>query len=402
MRRAAPALLVLAAVACQENVLAPGVCPEFCPPGTLDVRDTILTNVIFADSFFVGYRLAHEATQLQIAGPGGDVESRGLIVFRGFTETYSGADTTVSRTIQQTDSFRVTFTVLRRNAGVSGVALALYRIPLTVDSTATFASMEPYFDDSMLVGTASIPDSFTIGSFDVTVPAAAFPNYGGDTLQVAVGVRIQAPEPVFISVPSQDSLGAAIVARFVQVDSGTVRVTRSDARLTLFDTFVLNETGGTGAGILRIGGVPAARALLRADTSRSGPLAAIIDSTQIVRATLLLVPARPAIGAAGDTFRLRVHAIGADLGPKSPIIQESDTLSAGSTRIPVGASDTLLVDVTHVFQAWRADPDIPRAFMLRVVPEAASLGALEVGSTASGAARPALHLTYLLPFRIKQ
>lgn len=397
MRRAASALLVMTVVACQEDVLAPGVCPEFCPPGTLEVRDTVLTNVITADSFYLGYRLAHEATQLQIAGPGGDVESRALIVFRRFSENYSGTDTSVSRTIQQTDSFQVTLTVLRRNAGVSGVVVTLHRIPVNVDTTATFASMEPYFADSTLIGTTTMPDTFRTGPVSISVPVAGFPNFVADSLQMAVGVRLQASSPTFISLPSRDSADGSSITRFVGVDSGSVRVTRSDGRISAFDTFVLNEAVATGAGVLRIGGVPAARAVLRANLPPR-----IVDSTQVVRATLLLIPARPAIGAVGDTFRLRVHAIGVDLGPKSPIIREPDTLSAGSTLIPVGATDTLRVDVTHVLQAWRGDPDIPRAFVLRVVPEGATLGTLVVHSTSSGIGVPAVHLTYLPPFKLKE
>lgn len=396
----AAGMLVLAAIACQENVVAPGVCPDFCPQGNLDVRDTILNNVILSDSFFEGYKLAHEATELQISSPGGssgDAESRALIVFFPFSVIYTGSDTTVGDTIRQTDSIRVSVLVTRRNTDASGAMLVLHRIPLTVDSATTFADMEPYFADSMMIGSAAIPDTLVNGTVDVTAPISAFPNFGPDSLQLAVGMRIAASGPAFVSLPSLEDTVAVSISRFVQVDSGSVRVTRSDVpRTSLFDTFVLNDTATTGSGILRIGGVPAARAHLR-----TGLPSRIVDSTQVVRATLLLVPARPALGAPSDTFQIAAYILGAELGPKSPL---ADTTTIGSARVPVGADDTVRVDVTHVFNAWRANPALPRTLMLQVVraDEAASLGMLVVHATSSGVGAPSLHLTFMPPFNLKR
>jgi hypothetical protein len=50
--------LLLLFGACTDRVTAPGVCPDFCPGGTIGVKDTIFTDVIERDSAFRGCRPA--------------------------------------------------------------------------------------------------------------------------------------------------------------------------------------------------------------------------------------------------------------------------------------------------------------------------------------------------------
>lgn len=389
-------LWALSALGCSESLLAPGVCPDFCPPGMLEVRDTVLADAFTEDGFFVGYRLPHEAPELQVAGGDSAVESAALIVFNRFSATYSGGDTTVNRTIHQTDSFRIRVHVVRRHATARGIVLGLHWVPVSVDSNTTYDDIAPFLDDSTRVATITVPDDFRFGTLSAVVGGDAFPNYVPDSFQVAVAVRLLGPEPAYVTLAGSDSADIGTISRFVQVDSAGTRVTRSDQRVAGFDTFVLKPLPPVGSDALRIGGAPAARALLRAQVP-----ALIMDSTQIVRATLLLTPARPVLGAAGDTLRLRAHAIGADLGPKSPLIEEEDTAAAGSARIPVGSTDTIAVDVTRVLNAWVRNRNIPRALMLRLVPEAASVGSVDVRSISSGRGRPALRITYIPPFKLR-
>ncbi|GIW51288.1 MAG: hypothetical protein KatS3mg081_0643 [Gemmatimonadales bacterium] len=389
-------LLALGGVACEESLLAPGVCPEFCPPGVLEVRDTVLSDAFIEDGFFVGYRLPHEARELQVAGGDSSVESAALIVFNRFSAIYSGGDTTVDRTIQGTDSFQIRIHLVRRHATAKGLVLALHWVPVSVDSTTQYNDIVPFFDDSTRVASVAVPDDFRFGTLSATVGSDAFPNYVADSFQVAVAVRLEGPEAAYVTLASSDSADIGTITRFVRVDSAGTRVTRTDQRVTGFHTFVLKPLPPAGPNTLRVGGAPAARALLRARIPAS-----ILDSTQIVRATLLLTPARPVLGAAGDTLRLRAHAISADLGPKSPLIQEDDTAAVGSARIPVGSTDTVAVDVTRVLNAWAANQNIPRALMLRIVPEAASVGTVDVHSLSSSSGRPVLRITYIPPFKLR-
>jgi hypothetical protein len=382
--------MALGIIACRENVTAPGLCPEFCPCGNVEMRDTVLSSVITADSSYQGYRFAHLAYRMQVAGPGGAGESRGLVSFFRFTAAYAGRDSTPTRTPIATDSFRLSFNLARRGPG-TGLALLVYRLDGLPDSATTWDGVTPFFADTALVGSIPIPDTLQHGEFSAAFPASAFPSFEPDSFGMAIGLRMVGA--TFVDLSTVDSLLTTIVTRYTRHDSAGTVVTRSETRGVLFDSFV-SEPAAAGAG-LRVGGVPAARVLLRASVPT-----AIVDSAGVVRATLLLVPAQAAVGAPGDTFRIRVHALGADFGAKSPLIEESsDTLSAGSTLVPVGSTDTLRIDVTQVLQTWRTSPSLPRSMMLRLVPEAASAAALDVVPSTSATGQPSLQVTYVSPYR---
>ncbi len=148
------------------------------------------------------------------------------------------------------------------------------------------------------------------------------------------------------------------------MDSAGVAVERSDERSLSFDTFVFPPPPDLVEPELNAGGAPSSRSILRVELPAS-----IIDSSNLVRVTLIVVPSVPALGAPGDTFTLQTEPLTADFGPKSPIVP---TLvpGLGSAEIPVGSADTVRIDVTHIARLWRLNLSVPRSFMLRVTPEA--------------------------------
>lgn len=379
------------ALACQDEISAPGVCPEFCAQGNIDVRDTLLPSGVLPVGSFSGYVLSHEAAEVQVVGPAVPGESHPLLVFNPFATLYAGTDTSVQDTVRQTDSLQFTFNIVRRNTSVTGLTIAIHEIPIAVDSTATYAGLAPYFEDSTLITSFQIPDSLVKGTVTATALPTAFRHFGGDSLTSAIGLRITSPDPAFVSLGQPDTVVLARVTRWVQLDSttGTTRVSRSESRILKFHTFVADSTGLPAPAGLAVGGTAGARTFLKLDVP-----ARLVDSTLIVRATLLMPPLQPPFGAPGDTFRLRVHALGADLGPKSPLLlEESDTATIGSARVAVGSGDTVAVDITNILLAWRSNPTVPHTVMLRAVPEAASVNTFEVGTAA-------IRITYGLPFRL--
>lgn len=394
-RLALVAVASAAGLACQDIVSVTGSCPEFCPQGEIRVRDTLIADVAPVGSFS-GYLLPHEAREMQVVGPGGPGETRGLLVFAPFATTFAG-DTTVQDTIRLTDSLRLQLNIVRRTAGVSGLTIALHEIPITVDSTTTFAGIEPYFQDSTLIATFQVPDSLRRDTVTATFPASALRHFGPDSLQIGIGVRITSSDPAFASLAATADSAAitpiALMRRYVQVDSstGTTRVTRSDAVGLRFKTFVLDPGGLTQPTGLVVGGAAGARAFVKLNLP-----ATIVDSTLVVRATLLWPPPQPIFGAPGDTLTLRVAALGSDFGPKSPV---ADSIHSGTVRVAVGSSDTVAIDVTNILRLWRGNTTVPRTVMLQVEPEAGSINTVEVPGQGSGA-QAVIRVTYALPFRL--
>src|SRR5437879_8629262 len=89
-------------------------------------------------------------------------------------------------------------------------------------------------------------------------------------------------------------------------------------RRSIFDTFLVDPPPAPLDATLVVGGAPSARSILRITLPR-----AIRDSSQIIRATLLLLPAVPARGAPVDSFVVEAHTVAADFGAKSPLILDA-------------------------------------------------------------------------------
>ncbi len=377
---------VLAHTACRETVTAPGVCPAYCPATQIQVIDSIFPASIVRDSSFSGYATQHRAAILQLATDGGSPRSRAIVRFRRFVSEFAGLGAVLS-----VDSFRIDLRVVRRAADVDSVALVLHRLPVTVDTLATFADLDPFFVDSTVIDTIIVTQADTSGTVSAVVATGTFPSFEADSLAAAIGVTLHAGVSSFLNLGAIEAAASAQLTRFATVDSSGVGVPRDDAQIAELDTFVPRPSVPVGVNLLRVGGIPAARAVLRVRLPPN-----VIDSADVIRATLVAVLDRAAIGADRDTVLLRADPLAKDVGPKSPlIVPQVATQPPGLTKVPVGSTDTIRLDVTHLLRPWRADTTFPRTMVLRVVPEGGTLGDLRLRSSRSGTGRPFLRVTYV-------
>lgn len=391
-------MIALVAVAgCTEQITAPARCPDFCPPAAITMIDSILPDAVGRDSSFRGYVVPHTAGTLQLVdGTGvGIAGSRGVIVFNAFPRriVLNPSDTTTVP-VAQVDSFQLTLTVVRRPTNVAGLQVIVYRLPVTVDSTVTYAGLDPYFVDSLRIGAIAVPDSLVTDTVTLTLPVSAFPTFGADSLRAAVGLRLQAPKPAYLDVGASESGAGASLTRYAEVDSvAGVRVQRFDAAAPNLDTFAGPAMPAAPAGgALEVGGVPAARTLLRVTLP-----ARVLDSARVVRATLVLTQVEPALGAAGDTVVVLADGVTADVGPKSPLIGvPADSIPFQSASVVVGSADSVMIDVTPLVAGWQVHPDRPRTIVLRAVPEGARFGEVRL-APAGAAGGPRLWLTFIPP-----
>jgi len=150
--------------------------------------------------------------------------------------------------------------------------------------------------------------------------------------------------------------------------------------------------------------MPVSRALLRFTLPP-----AIRDSSQIIRATLILVPVAPVPPTPPDSFFLMVNHLAADLGAKSPIA--NDTIAPKSPLFGPGLADTVRIEVTSLLRFWQFDTTSATAMYLRLLAlarvdstgldgiEGASFTALRLYSSRTPAFRPALLLTFVRRFK---
>ncbi|HEX9690817.1 MAG TPA: hypothetical protein VGA22_01835 [Gemmatimonadales bacterium] len=383
------AWIVLAVAACVERITAPGACPDYCPAEDIVAIDTVLTSVVVGDSSFRGYRNQFAAGSLHLVPIGTPHQAVGVVRFSTFLARLDGNGDTVL--VQ--DSFGLTVTVRRRAPGATGLELAVYRLPDWADSTVTLTQLLPWFDDSTLLAVAAVPDTLSDGqNLHVTMDSLALlPEIRARQAPV-LGLALRAPGETFLNVGSIEAASTATLARYVESDSTSAIV---DGATATFDTFVIDDPPALTADVLTIGGVPSARAVLRMDLPRS-----IIDSAEISRATLILVPSEPIDGVLSDSIELRAAPVFTDVGRKSPAIDQLAT-RLGQLALDAGSADSVFLEITEILRQWRVAPELPRTLVLWVSPEAS--GTLQVRFWSSqGLSAPGLRLTYIPPVRSGQ
>jgi len=425
-------LFLLVAAACVENATAPGDCPNFCPTDSIAIRDTIFTSIIVRDSSFRGYVPSYAAEAMTAADLPGVADSRAFFTTDTMIRRVApklGDTTTVPISV---DSSRVRFVIVRRPKNTTNLRLRLYQLAVTADSTSTFALLDPAFTatpvDSLnvndLLALPAIGDTQTvrlwgdsirvdtaghvlqINRLDSTI-AVYFnldtlqaPLSDADTGRVAWGVRVAADSFASVSLGTTESGGNGPLMRwfFHYTIPDTVSATPDSvvyadrAVATRFDNFVFNPPTPADDSNLAVGGVPAARALVRVAMP-----AFLHDSIDVVRATLILVPVSAVQGARSDSFNILARPVLTDLGAKSPLGTTGSLF--GSTFIHIGSPDTVNIELTNLVRAWSLDTTMTTAFVLGQVPEATSYSEIRFYSSRAPAFRPGLHVTYVKRFR---
>ena len=395
------------AAACVEDLTTPGVCPTYCPANQISIADTVLYD-LSRDSSFRGYVRAHQSALLLAADLPGIVDGR--VIFRinpNMSRARLNPNDTTTGAIQGSDSARMLLYITRRDTNATNLTLRFFRLPKTVDSTTTFSDVSGPFTDSLvrtplnidsLLAKTNRKDSVTGDTafvdtlnhrlvLSVRFDSAAARYIATDSGTIAFGIRVSADSLASIAL-GKGGLGPTLTW-YVQVDSmGVTTVHRTlGTFFASFATFVSSPPAAPIDSTLAVGGVPSARSIMRLAFPR-----AIRDSSQIIRATMLLVPAVPARGTPIDSFAMEIHAVLVDLGAKSPIA--ADAGHTDSTMIHIGRADTVRIEVTNILQAWAADSTQPTTFVLAARDEAQSFAEIRFYPTIA-AARPSLQITYV-------
>lgn len=379
-------VLAVLAGGCREDLTAPGICPEYCPAKIIEVFDSLFVGSISRDSAYAGYVAAYEAERAQVISDGAANESRVIVRFNPFSAEFN------NQPIAQIDSFRLRVDVIRRSDW-PGMELAVHRLPPDIDSTTTHADLVAFFDDSTEIAVLVLPDTLESDTISVLLPGDAFPELIADSMVAAVGFRMTSGPEGYVDLGTREAAFPPVMTMYVQYTSDEGPVEVSEQRVVQFDSFVAVDPPPFGPNVLGVGGAPSWRSFLRFDLPSY-----ITDSSDIARATLILVPFEPISGAATDTLRLRADALIGDVGSKSPILAPArelwDTLSTGGLNLVPGERDTVRIDVTHILKPLRADSTRPRAIVLWMVPEAVSPAQARFWSSRNAPNAPALFVTY--------
>jgi hypothetical protein len=393
-------LAALASAGCQEKLTAPADCPALCPGGSSEVFDEVITPIAGADSSFRGYIQAASAAGLLASNGLDGFETRAIMRFSRRSDTVTVRDTARAYAI---DSVAFSLNLLARDTTLAGLKILLYRVPASIDTTTTYAGVDPAFVPGNLIRTIDVPDTLKRGAIRAVFSGADLNSVlipPADSGVLALGIRIDAPTTTGIRLGASGGGTGGVFVTYATLDvpdTGTAKL-RTFSLAATFNSYVTPPQPLPDTTLLVVGGEPSSRALLRFELPPH-----IRDSATIIRATLELTPVAPISGLPTDPARLQARAVLADLGGKSPVgatVGRSGLFPPPADTIEAGAT-TVNLEAVRLLETWLSPTTRPAALVLSFAPdlEAASFSRPVFYSTrAAEAVRPRLRISYLRAF----
>jgi len=387
---------------CTERLTTPGECPALCPGDPLIVRDTTLLAAAAGDSTFFGYVPRVGRTTLLVSDGLDAGEARSFVIFPTVRTDSVSLDAVFYEFLP--DTVRFAFTLLSRDSTATGLTLYLHRIPLATDTTTTFADLEPLLGPTSIFDSIVVPDTLRAGVVSSSITderIAELMMPAEDSGRVGVGLTVRASKATGVRLSVDASGGVAAPLYEIRGHAGIADTARQRQTLQVRPldigkvgyVFDRDFEAGADPDLLYVGGPSGARSLVRF------VLPPDIDSAQVLRATLELTPAAPAVGLPnnpnGDS--LAVRGVLADLGAKSPVLQSVGVQLSG--RIVEGTTQPVLVDLRALVAQWQLENGPPSTVLLAHFQEGGTFMQPAFFSTRSATGQPRLRITYALPTR---
>jgi hypothetical protein len=391
------AVLLLGLGACTEDLTTPGTCPQTCPGGSVEIRDTVLVALLDQDSAYAGYVLPGQGTGLLVSTPDSADQYLSVMKFGGRPDSIRVKDSLYTYTI---DSVAISIAVLARDPNATGIVLQLYRAPATVDSTVTYSDLAGLATPGNLLDSLVVPDTLENGNLRAVFSGAdlakvAIPASDSGVLAIAIGVTAMAPTGVELGSPTASTFLPTMTtyATVTQVDSANQAQTI--LRVPTFATFREENEPLPDPTILRVGGAPSSRILLHF----SLPPELRKSATQILRAELILTPSEPIEGVTGIATTITARGLLTDVGAKSPLVP----FLAPFTSIYPDSTSSSTIEVIDIVKTWQAATNPPaEAFFVSLQPEGSSFTRPVFSSSRSPTGAPQLRITYVTPLDFQE
>jgi hypothetical protein len=399
----ATAALFVSILSCSENLDSSGVCSVLCPPIGGEVKNITIDAVVIDTTVPALSGLGTEPGLL-LAARGDTLDTRVIVRFDSLPEVFTPASDT-ARPIASVDSAYIQFTLDTLSIkGAEPVTIEAYDVDTTANDTSSAAVLALFrpdrFISSQTFARAQLTDTLKYFISNATV-LAKIQSRGALRVGLrATGIassqmRLIATEggfgPVLFFRATPDTTTKPLsVTPFSKTPVG-----QSILALNLQDyTLIAKAPPPAPPSVLSVGGLPAHRVYIRFDIPSS-----IIDSSTVVRATLLLNQLPNSGVDATDTVQLLPEVVLAGRAVTDPAkaAQIIGTISVDTLKLVPGGSGTANVELARAFTLWHTQqPDtLPRAIVLKAVTEGNSPLELRFSSSEDIAAlRPRLRISY--------
>ena len=411
LRSFATAALFIAVSSCSEHLDSSGVCAVLCPPVAGDVQNITLDGVVFDTTVQSLAGLGTEATLL-LASRGDTLDTRVIIRFDSLPSRFTPTGDS-AQAIKSVDSAYIQLRLDTLSIKGDGpFTIEAYDVHTTASDTSSAAVLALFRPDrlisSQLLARTDLKDTTRYYISNAVVLSKL-----QNGAQLRVGLRITSATSSQIRIGSAEAGLTPVLSFRATPDTLTKplvvipfsRTPAGDAivasHLTDY-TIIAQGPPAAPPGTLVVGGFPPRRTYMRFDIPSS-----IIDSSTVVRATLLLNQiANPALDPT-DTVLIVPQLVVAgravtDFTRAAEIVAD---ISSDTVRVRPGNSGETKVELARALAAWRLQPpdSLPRAIVLKTVTEGNLPLEIRFSSIeAASALRPRLRISYTtrVPLRI--
>ncbi|MFL5500497.1 MAG: hypothetical protein ACJ79Q_04615 [Gemmatimonadaceae bacterium] len=400
----ASAALFASIMSCSENLDSSGVCNVLCPPIGGNVNTVTIEGAVEVDTTVMSGSGLGTESGLFLANRGDTLDSRVIVRFDSLPQTFlPTGDTT--QAIQTVDS---AYLLLRVDTltikGPGPVTIEAYDVDTTADDTANAAVLALFrpdrFISSQTFARADLSDSTKYFISNATVLSKiqnkqplriGLRATGAESIQMIISsTEVGLPPTLFFRATPDTATKPLTVTPFSK--------TPADDPILAFNirdyTVIAKAPPAAPPGTLVVGGFPSHRVYFRFVVP-----SAIVDSTTVVRATLILNQISNGALDPTDTLNVlpQVSLAGIAVTDPTKAAQIIGNIAADTLRLRPGDAGTTNVELAHAFALWRSIPPdtLPRAIILKPVIEGSPLE-LRFSSSEDPVAglRPQLRISY--------
>jgi hypothetical protein len=399
---------VFAIAACSEKLEGGKSCPLLCPEQAITLLDTIIDAAV-SDTTVSGLPSIGNEGYLMLASHGDTVETRAIVRYDTLPQHYtkSGLDSTI---VNIDTAYLITPIAKPDSLHRPKAPLTIEAYDIDTTATDTVASvLAPLFRPDRLIGSKTFAPESLLDTLRIPVSTDSVLDRVKNGTRLRVGLRIVSSQGVDLRVGST-ALGLGVTLHIrASKDTAAAAVNVSPLSRTPTDqpflsgpladyTIVLNGTTLTGPNLLAVGGVPSRRSFIRFNVP-----AHIVDSTTVVRASLLLTQApnrRLDLHDSVYVFPVAVLAGPAitDVGSLLQFVGSPGQFGLDSLRLAPADSGVVAFEIVGLVRTWRGQSTTisPRSVALRSAVEGQLPGEIDFFSTkAPASVRPRLRITYV-------
>ncbi|MFL5481069.1 MAG: hypothetical protein ACJ8AK_02670 [Gemmatimonadaceae bacterium] len=397
------AALFVSISSCSENLDSSGVCDVLCPPIGGSVK-TVTIDAVLVDTTVQALSGLGTEPALLLANRGDTLDTRVVIRFDSLPQKFIPKSDT-SQDILSVDS---AYILLRLDTldikGSDVITIEAYDVDTTANDTST-ADVLALFRPDRFISSQTYARSQLTDSLKYYIDNATVLSKLQNGKPLRIGLRAtgnSSSQLVFFSAEGGSSpvmffraTPDTATAPLAVVPFSRTPTSESLVAQHLSDyTIIAKGPPEAPPSVLSVGGLPPRRVYVRFDIPSM-----IIDSSTVVRATLLLNQIQNNSLDPGDTIRVvpQVVLAGTAVTDPSKAAQIIGNISADTLKITAGHAGNVDVELANAFTLWRTQqPDtLPRAIVLKSAVEGTSAIEMRFSSSEDIAAlRPRLRISY--------